>query len=168
VAFESTFRYINDVLSINNNQFHTYIYVDSIYPNYWKRVLHICFVFKNTTNILLKLDTKGILKTQFYHKRDDFSFSNVNCPYLCSNISISPAYGVYVSQLIRCAIACSTYDQCILIRGSLLTKKLMSQGFLQFRSQTAFRKLYGRYNDLVCQYNIPLDQILSDVFHTNR
>jgi hypothetical protein len=31
VAFNSIFRYIDDVLSINNNQFHTY--VDSIYPN---------------------------------------------------------------------------------------------------------------------------------------
>jgi hypothetical protein len=31
VVFNSTFRYIDDVLSINNNQFHSY--VDSIYPN---------------------------------------------------------------------------------------------------------------------------------------
>jgi hypothetical protein len=31
VAFNSTFRYIDDVLSINNNQFQSL--VDSIYPN---------------------------------------------------------------------------------------------------------------------------------------
>jgi hypothetical protein len=31
VAFNSTFQYINDVLSINKDQFHSY--VDSIYPN---------------------------------------------------------------------------------------------------------------------------------------
>jgi hypothetical protein len=30
VAFSSTFRYVNDVLSINNEQFHSY--VDSIFP----------------------------------------------------------------------------------------------------------------------------------------
>jgi hypothetical protein len=30
-AFNSTLRYINDVLSINNEQFHSY--VDSIYPS---------------------------------------------------------------------------------------------------------------------------------------
>jgi hypothetical protein len=35
---------------------------------------------------------------------------------------------VYISQLIRYARACSTYDQ-FLARGSLLTNKLMSQGF---------------------------------------
>ena len=31
VAFNSTLRYIDDVLSINNDQFH--LYVDSIYPD---------------------------------------------------------------------------------------------------------------------------------------
>jgi hypothetical protein len=31
VAFNSTFRYIDDVLAINNDQFHSY--VDSIYPS---------------------------------------------------------------------------------------------------------------------------------------
>jgi hypothetical protein len=80
-------------------------------------------------------------------------FSIVNFPFLCSNIPISPAYGIYISQLIRFARACSTFNQ-FLIRRSLLTKKFMSQGFLQSRLRAAFRKLYGRYNDLVCQHNL--------------
>ena len=58
----------------------------------------------------------------------------------CSNIPISPASGVYISQLIRYAWACSKYDQ-ILIQCSLLTNKLMSQGFLQSRLQTAFTQM---------------------------
>jgi hypothetical protein len=52
----------------------------------------------------------------------------VNFSYLYSNIPISHAHGVSISQLIRYARACSTYDQ-FLIRGSLLTNKLMSQEF---------------------------------------
>jgi hypothetical protein len=48
------------------------------------------------------------------------------------------------------------------------TIKLMSQGFLQSRLQTAFRKFCGRYNDVVCQYNLPLRQMLSGMFHTDR
>ena len=87
-----------------------------------------------------------------------------NFPHLCSTIPISPSYGVYISQLIRYAWACSTYNQ-FLIRGGLLTNKLMSKS----RLQTAFSKFYSRYNDLNCQYNNHLGQImLSDVFHTNR
>jgi hypothetical protein len=47
------------------------------------------------------------------------------------------------------ARACWTYDQ-FLVRGSLLTDKLMSQGCQLSRLQAAFRKFYGRYNDLIC------------------
>ena len=80
-----------------------------------------------------------------------FSFSIVNFPYLCSNIPSSPAYRVYVSQLIRYARACSAYDK-FLNRGRLLTNKLLLQGFQQSRLKAAFRKFYGRYNNLVYQY----------------
>jgi hypothetical protein len=44
----------------------------------------------------------------------------------------------------------------------------MSQGFLQSSLQAGFCKLYGRYNDLVCLYNLALGQMLSDVFHIKR
>jgi hypothetical protein len=57
-------------------------------------------------------------------------------------------YDVYISQLIRYARACSTHDQ-FFSRGRLQTDKLMSQGFLQSRLTSAFRKFYGCYNDLV-------------------
>jgi hypothetical protein len=65
------------------------------------------------------------------------------------------------------ARAYSTYDQ-LLIQNSLLTNKLMSQGFLLSRLKAAFRKFYSRYNDVVRQYGLSLDQMLSDVFHANR
>jgi hypothetical protein len=55
-----------------------------------------------------------------------------------------------------------------LVRGNLLTDKLMSQGFQLSRLQAAFRKFYGRYNDLICPYNLSLGNMLSDMFHTNR
>ena len=88
--------------------------------------------------ILLNMGINGKLTTQLYDKRDDFSFSIVNFPYLCSNIPSSPAYGVYVAQLIRYARACSAYDQ-FLNRGKLLTDKLLLQRFLHSRLKAAFR-----------------------------
>ena len=166
VAFNSTFRYIDDVLSINNDHFHSY--VDSIYPNELEiKDTTECSTSASYLDVLLKLDTNGKLTTQLYDKRDDFNFAIVNFPYLCSNIPASPAYGVYISQLIRYARACSAYDQ-FLVRGSLLTKKLMSQGFQMSRLQAAFRKFYGRYNDLIYPYNLSLGHMLSDMFHNNR
>ena len=142
MAFNSTFRYIDDVLSINNNDFHSY--VDSIYPN--KLEIEDTTEFTMSASyldILLNIDIKGKLTTQLYDKQDDFSFSIVNFPYLCSNIPSSPAYGRYVSQLIPYERACSAYDQ-FLNRGKLLTDKLLLQGFQQYRLKAAFRKFYGR------------------------
>jgi hypothetical protein len=150
VAFNSTFRYIDDVLCINNSQFHSY--VNSIYPNELEiKDTTECSISASHLHVLLKLDSNGKITTQLYNKRDDFNFSIVNFPYLCSNIPASSAYGVYISQLIRYAWACSKYDQ-FLVRGSLLTNKLMPQGFHLSRLQ----HILWRYNDLICPYNLSL------------
>ena len=88
-----SFRYIDDVLSLNNPKFNYYI--DVIHP----KELEI----KDTTDapkwanyldLHLEFDENGKLFTQLYDKRDDFDFPFVNFPYLSSNIPEFPAYGV--------------------------------------------------------------------------
>ncbi|KAK3087181.1 hypothetical protein FSP39_002749 [Pinctada imbricata] len=51
-------------------------------------------------DIMLSYDTDGHMNTSLYDKRDDFNFSITNFPFLSSNIPSSPAYGVFISQLI--------------------------------------------------------------------
>jgi hypothetical protein len=53
----------------------------------------------------------------------------VNFPFICSNIPAAPAYGVYISQMIRYSRACGSYQD-FLDRGLLLTRKLTNQWFL--------------------------------------
>jgi hypothetical protein len=163
VSFNHAFRYIDDVLSINNHNFHNYVHL--IYPDELE--------IKDTTesdksasylDILLNIDPNSRLTTSLYDKRDDFGFAIVNFPFLC-NIPLSPAYGVYISQLIRYARACFAFDG-FSKRGKLLTKKLMLQGYNESRLKSSFRKLYGRYNDLVCDYKLSLAHMLNDLFHT--
>ena len=48
--------------------------------------------------------------------------------------TLSPAYGVYVSQLIRYARAPSAYSD-FLVRSRLLTSKLLGQGYNRFKFQ---------------------------------
>jgi hypothetical protein len=134
-------------ITINNNQFH--LYIDSIYPNELEiKGTAECATSASYLNILLKLDSNGKLTTRLYDKRNDFNFSIINVPYLCSNIPFSPAYVVYISQQIRYARDCLTYNQ-FTILGNLQKNKLMSQRFLQSRSQSAFRKFYGCCNSSV-------------------
>ena len=122
-SFHYTYRYIDDVLSINNPKFGNYI-VD-IYP----AELEI----KDTTDadhrasyldLDLSYDRDKRLQVKLYDKRDDFNFNIVNFPFLSSNIPQSPAYGVYVSQLIRYGRASSAYGD-FLVRIRLLTRKLL-------------------------------------------
>jgi hypothetical protein len=63
-------------------------------------------------------------------------------------IPIYIQYGVYMSQLIQYARACSAYDQ-FLSRGRLLTDKLMLQGFLQSLFMSVLGKFFGRFNYLI-------------------
>jgi len=95
-SINSTFRYTDDVLSLNTSRFGDF--VDSIYP--------IELEIKDTTDtdrsasyldIHLEIDSEGRLKTKFYDKRDDFNFRIVNFSFICSNISAAPAYRVYNS-----------------------------------------------------------------------
>jgi hypothetical protein len=76
-------------------------------------------------------------RTKLYDKRDDFNFVIVNFPFICSNIPAAPAYGVYISQLIRYSRACGSYQD-FLDRGLLLTRKLLNQGFLLVNITNSF------------------------------
>ena len=112
-------------------------------------------------DLFLNVDKKGNLCTKIYDKRDDFTFPIVNFPFLSSNIPASPAYGVYISQLIRYARACSTYDD-FPSRSLLLTSKLLVQGYQQPRLKANLKKFYGRHN-LIAPYDISVSQLVVDL-----
>ena len=161
--FNFTYRYIDDVLSLNNPKFSDFLHV--IYPS----ELDI----KDTTesgcsasylDLLLEYDNEKKLCVKLYDKRDDFNFSVVNFPFLCSNIPSSPAYGVFVSQLIRYARASSLYIDFI-ARGKLLTGKLLQQGYIVPKLKRSLKKFYGRHQCLVDKYDVSVSELISDIFN---
>ena len=85
-----------------------------------------------------------------------------NFPFLSSNIPSSPAYGVFISQLIRYARACSSYE-CFILRAARLSLKLLGQGYVMERLKSSLRKFYGRYGDLIKHYEVSLSQMLHDI-----
>ena len=103
---------------------------------------------------LLSIGRDGQLHISLYDKCDDFNFHITNFPFLSSNIPSSPAYGVFISQLIRYARACSSYE-CFILRAMRLSNKLLGQGYVKERLKSSLRKFYGRYGDLTKQYEVP-------------
>ena len=113
-------------------------------------------------DLLLSIGRDGQLHTSIYDKRDDFNFHITNFPFLGSNIPTWPAYGVFISQLIRYARACSSYG-CFILRATRLSNQLLEQGYVKERLKSSFRKFYGRYGDLIKQYEVSLTQMLNDI-----
>ena len=111
-------------------------------------------------DLLLSIGRDGQLHTSIYDKRDDFNFHITNFPFLSSNIPSSPAYGVFISQLIRGASV--SYD-CFILRARRLSSKLLKQGYLVERFKSSFRKFYCRYGDLIEQYGVTLSRMLNDI-----
>jgi len=112
----------------------------------------------------LEIESEGRLRMQIYDKRDDFNFPIVNFLFICSNITAAPAYGLYISQLIRYSIACGSYQDFI-ERGLLLKRKLLNQWFLLVKVKSSLRKLYRRHHDLVDRYEISVSQMTTDMFN---
>ena len=159
--FNLHYRYIDDVLSINNPEFENYL--GQMCP----AELEIKDTTESTTSasyldLLLSIGRDGQLHTSIYDKRDDFNFHITNFPFLRSNIPSSPAYGVFISQLIRYARACSLYE-CFILRARRLSSKLLKQGYLVERLKSSFRKFYGRYGDLIQQYEVSLSRMWNDI-----
>ena len=155
-----------DVLSINNPDFENYL--GQMYP----AELEIKDTTESNTSasyldLLLSIESDGQLRTSLYDKRDDFNFHITNFPFLSSNIPSSPAYGVFISQLIRYARACSSYE-CFILRATRLSSKLLGQGYVIERLKSSLRKFYGRYGDLIKHYEVSLSQMLHDILGHDR
>ena len=100
-AFNSSFRYLDDLLNIDNNFFDSM--VNHIYPS--ERQLNKANV-SDTEALILDLHlsiSDGFVKSKIDDKRDDFDFDIVNFPFPNGDVPRSTSYGVYISRLIRFA-----------------------------------------------------------------
>ena len=89
--------------------------------------------------------------------------SNTFFRWKCSNVPASPAYGVYISQLICYARVSSNYFD-FLKRHIHLRNRLLDQGYTQIRLIRSPKKFVFRYQDLVEIYSVSAETIISDAF----
>ena len=100
-AFNSTSRYLADLLNIDNNFFDSM--VNRIYPSQLQlNKANVSDAEASFLDLHLSI-SDGFVKTKIYDKRDNFDFDIVNFPFLEGNVPRSASYGVYISKLIRFA-----------------------------------------------------------------
>ena len=90
-------------------------------------------------DLYLEFDDSGQISTKIQDKRDDFNFKIIDFSNMYSNI---PAYGVYISQLIRNARASSNYSD-FLKRHLHLRNRLLDQGYKRFALFDLLKSLYS-------------------------
>ena len=101
-AFNSTSRYLDDLLNIDTRYFEgmvNWIYLPELQLNKANT--------SDTEAPFLDLHSSisnGLVSSKIYDKRDDFDFDIVNFPFLDGDVPRSTSYGVYISQLIRCLV----------------------------------------------------------------
>ena len=107
-AFNSTPRYLDDLLNIDNNFFDSMVI--RIYPSELQlNKANVSDAEASFLDLHLSI-SDGFVKTIIYDKRDDFDFDIVNFPFLDGDVPRSASYGVYISQLIRFARVSSHVD----------------------------------------------------------
>ena len=107
-AFNSTSRYLDDLLNIDNPYFEQM--VGQIYPTELQlNKANSSDTEASFLDLNLSL-TNGIVSSKIHDKQDDFNFEIVNFPFLDGDVPRSPYYGVYILQLIRFARVCSNVD----------------------------------------------------------
>ena len=115
-------------------------------------------------DLYLEFDDSGQLSTNIYDKRDDFNFKIINFPNMCSNIPASPAYGIYISQLIRYNARTSSNYSDFLKRHLYLRNRLLDQGYKKIRLIRSLKKFIFRYQDFVEKYSVSAETIINDGF----
>ena len=100
-ACNTTSRYLDDILNINNIYFDNM--VRQIYPS--ELLLNKANIFDTEAAFLyMHLSiSNDIVSTKIYDKRDDFDFESVNFPFLDGDVPRSTSYGVlYFSTYSLC------------------------------------------------------------------
>ena len=136
-AFNSTSRYLDDLLKIANPYFEGMI--NQIYPP--ELQLNKANITATEAPFLyLHLSiANGFVSPKIYDKRDVFYFDTVNFSFLDGDVPRRASYGVYISQLIRFARVCNHVAD-FNARNKCLTAKLRYH-----KLRKTFSKFYRRH-----------------------
>ena len=156
-AFNTTSRYLDDILNINNVYFDTV--VSQVCPSELQLGGAGIFYARATFLDLCLSISNDIVSSKIYDKRDDFGFGVVDLPLLDGDVPGSTSCGVCISRLVPFARASSCVAD-FSARGGLLTQRLLKQGYLCHRLRKTFSKFYRRYYGLVSKFQIGLKSLL--------
>ena len=112
----------------------------------------VCYLDKN----IKAGGTNTPFRISIYDKR--FTSRIVNFPHTDSNIPANPAYGVFISQLVKYARICSSKVE-LMTRLCGLSLRLRQQGFETNLLRKSFNKFFNRHGLIVVKYGATLQEM---------
>ena len=88
-------------------------------------------------------------------------FDIVNFLFLNGDVPRRASYGVYISQLFRCARVCNHVTD-FNARNRCLTVKLLQRGYRYHKLRKSFSNFYRRHYELISKYNDGLKTLLGE------
>ena len=147
-AFNSTSRYLDDILNIGNPYFEGMVKQNP--PEFHLNKVNTTDTEASFLDLHLSI-ANGFVSSKIYDKRDDFDFDIVNFPFLDGDVPRRASFGVYILQLIRFARVCNHVAD-FNVRNKCLTAKLLRQGYRYYKLRKTFSKFYRRHNELISKF----------------
>ena len=156
------FRYQDDLIVFEDDGiFETVIH--DIYP--------LVMELENTNLSQCKVNyldmTISVYRGKYFYKsfdkRNDFGFEIINYPDIRGNIPKKPAYGVFISQLVRfCSVNKSVHH--FKRDVSVLVKKFLLKGFSGVRLCAKFRQYCQKYLQVWSKFGVNIIQDFQKLF----
>ena len=144
-TFNSTSRYLDDLLNIDNPYFEGMVNI--IYPPELQlNKANLSDTEAPFLDLHLSI-SNGFVSSKFMINVMTLILILQIFPFLDGDVPRSPSYGVYISQLIRFAKVCSHVED-FNARNKCLTAKLLKQGYRYLKLRKAFSKFYRRQNSM--------------------
>jgi hypothetical protein len=171
--FASTFRYIDDILSVDNCNFKGQITLDgerppdgAIYPSF--------LTLKDTTTDPTEVDFLGMnitntpksFKITVANTKNKFPTPKVNYPSLNGNFPAALGYGVLIGQLHRFARICTTVDDFVHWSANLCHTLYTTKGFSKGRCVKCFNSFiqtHSPYKTCLSQISRRFRYVLNEV-----
>ena len=143
--FSNTFRFIDDLITINDDNFFSEYFKD-IYPP--ELVLNLEGSGNHVSYLDLDLNLKdGQINIKLFDKRDEFPFSIVRLPYADSNIPTNMFYNSIGAEILRIGRVSSCMEH-FLTSAKTVLHRAVKQGAKIIKLSKTLKKTYGRQEAL--------------------
>ena len=153
VQFNNTFRYINDLCSVINDNFGC---INAIYPSELEPQLK-CVTLTRESIMSTVMHLAILLSTTREMMTSHFGLYRIWTATFPQNHGV-PAYGVCIFQLVRYARICASKLDFI-YRPSQILSRLSQQGFKSTLLLKSYNKFFKRHSAIVEKYGTSLWEI---------